>query len=45
MRKNRGFRLWLARGLLALLAVILLLPMVQTFLYSFSSIPEMKAYM
>ena len=41
----RGFRLWLIRGILALLAVMMLLPMVQTFLYSFSSIPEMKAYM
>ena len=45
MRGQKGFRLWLARGLLALLAVIMLLPMVQTFLYSFSSIPEMKAFM
>ena len=45
MRVHNGFRLWLARGLLALLAILLLLPMVQTFLYSFSSIPEMKAYM
>jgi len=42
---RRGFRLWLVRGMLTLLAVILLLPMIQTFLYSFSSIPEMKAYM
>ena len=41
----RGFRLWLIRGLLMLLAVIILLPMFQTFLYSFSSIQEMKAYM
>jgi len=45
MRKNRGLSVWLARGLLALLAIVLLLPMVQTFLYSFSSITEMKAYM
>ena len=45
MRAQKGFNLWLARGLLALLAVMMLLPMVQTFLYSFSSIPEMKAYM
>ena len=43
--KVRGIRLWLARGLLALLAVILLLPMVQTFLYSFASVSEMKVYM
>ena len=41
----RGFRLWLIRGLLALLAVMMLLPMVQTFLYSFSSIPEMQGLM
>ena len=33
------------RVLLALLAIMLLLPMVQTFLYSFSSIPEMKTFM
>ena len=32
MKTQKGFRLWLARGLLALLAVILLLPMVQTLL-------------
>ena len=45
MRVHNGFRLWLARGLLALLAILLLLPMVQTFLYSFSSIPEMQGLM
>ncbi len=45
MKMKSGFRLWTARILLALLAVLLLLPMIQTFLYSFSSIPEMKAYM
>ena len=45
MKAQRGFTLWLARGLLAVLAVLMLLPMVQTFLYSFSSIAEMKAYM
>jgi len=35
----------LARIFLTVMAIVLLLPMVQTFLYSFSSIPEMKAYM
>ena len=45
MRKNKGARLWLVRALLTLLALVMLLPMVQTFLYSFSSIPEMKAFM
>ena len=43
--KIRGIRLILVRGLLGLLACLLLLPMVQSFLYSFASIPEMKAYM
>ena len=41
--KNKGFRIWLARALLLLLAVIILLPMAQTFLYSFSSMAEIKA--
>ncbi len=45
MRRKKGFRFFLLRMLLALLALILLLPMVQTFLYSFSSIPDMKAFM
>ena len=40
MKYRHGFSLWAARILLTLLALILLLPMVQTFLYSFSSIPE-----
>ena len=43
--RNKGFRIWLARALLTLLAVIILLPMVQTFLYSFSSMAEIKALM
>ena len=43
--KNKGFRIWLARALLLLLAVIILLPMAQTFLYSFSSMAEIKALM
>jgi len=45
MRHRRKSGRWLARGFLALLAILMLLPMVQTFLFSFSSIPEMKAYM
>ena len=45
MRNARGFRLRLLQALLLLLAVLILLPMIQTFLYSFSSIDEMKAYM
>ena len=45
MRKMRGFRLRLAQGFLIVAAVFLLLPMIQTFLYSFSSIPEMKTFM
>ena len=40
MRKMSGFRLRLAQGFLIVAAVFLLLPMIQTFLYSFSSIPE-----
>ena len=43
--RQKGFRIWLARILLTLLAVIILLPMFQTFLYSFSSIGEMKQLM
>ena len=45
MQKTLSRRHLGARILLTLLAVIMLLPMIQTFLYSFSSIPEMKAYM
>ena len=41
MRNPKSLRIWLARIVLTLFAVIILLPMVQTFLYSFSSIPEM----
>jgi ABC-type sugar transport system, permease component len=44
MRK-RGFGHWSARIFLSLLAVVIILPMVQTFLYSFSSPKEMKSYM
>lgn len=45
MRNPKSFRIWLARIALTLFAVIILLPMVQTFLYSFSSIPEMQGLM
>ena len=37
MRNPKSLRIWLARIALTLFAVIILLPMVQTFLYSFSS--------
>lgn len=45
MHRNRGVKFTLICALLVLLALIMLLPMVQTFLYSFSSIEDMKAYM
>ena len=45
MKTGKGFSLWLIRILLGLLAILLLLPMIQTFLYSFSSMTEMQAYM
>ena len=45
MRNPKSLRIWLARIVLTLFAVIILLPMVQTFLYSFSSIPEMQGLM
>ena len=45
MRKKRGLRFTLILVLLVVLALIMLLPMIQTFLYSFSSIEDMKAYM
>lgn len=45
MRKNKGIRFVIVCALLFILALIMLLPMVQTFLYSFSSIEDMKAYM
>ena len=45
MKKNRGFRFRLLQFFLVLTAVLILLPMIQTFLYSFSSIDEMKAFM
>ncbi len=45
MRNRNSIGIWAARILLTLLAVIILLPMVQTFLYSFSSTGEMTALM
>ncbi|MBQ8073435.1 MAG: carbohydrate ABC transporter permease [Clostridia bacterium] len=45
MRNVKGFRLRLIQVCLGLLAVLLLLPMAQTFLYSFSSMTEMQAFM
>ena len=45
MLKMKGFRLRLLQLLLMILTVLLLLPMIQTFLYSFSSMEEMKAFM
>ena len=45
MNPNKDIRVWLARIFLTVMAIIMLLPMVQTFLYSFSSIQEMKTYM
>ena len=45
MRNVKGFRLRLIQVCLDLLAVLLLLPMAQTFLYSFSSMTEMQAFM
>ena len=45
MRKKRGLKILVLRAALVILALVMLLPMVQTFLYSFSSIEDMKAYM
>ena len=45
MRKVKGVRLRVIQALLLILTVIILLPMFQTFLYSFSSMAEMKDYM
>ena len=45
MRKKRGVKFILICALLLALALAMLLPMIQTFLYSFSSIEDMKAYM
>ena len=45
MRNQKGARIWIARILLTMLAVIILLAMIQTFLYSFSSTGEMVTLM
>ncbi|MBR3504818.1 MAG: carbohydrate ABC transporter permease [Clostridia bacterium] len=45
MRRKRGARFALICALLFILTLVMLLPMIQTFLYSFSSIEDMKAYM
>ena len=45
MRKTGGVRLRLLQAFLIAMALLLLLPMIQTFLYSFSSVAEMKAFM
>ncbi len=45
MNRKKGFRFRMIQVMLAILAVIILLPVIQTFLYSFSSIVDMKAYM
>ena len=44
MRKGKGFHLWPVRALLWLLAILLLLPMIQTFLYRFSSMTGMQEF-
>ena len=45
MRNRKSPAIWAARILLTLLAIIILLPMVQTFLYSFSSTAEMVTFL
>ena len=45
MQKIKGFRLRLLQAFLLGMALLILLPMIQTFLYSFSSMDEMKAFM
>ena len=45
MRNPKSFRIWSARIVLTLLALIIILPMVQTFLYSFASISEMQVWL
>ena len=45
MIRMKGFRLRLLQAVLLIFTLILLLPMIQTFLYSFSSMEEMKAFM
>ncbi len=45
MRQHKGVRFRIVCALLFIMALVVLWPMVQTFLYSFSSITDMKAYM
>ena len=45
MRQHKGVRFRIVCALLFIMALVVLWPMVQTFLYSFSSISDMKAYM
>ena len=45
MRQHKGVRFKIVCALLFVMALVMLWPMVQTFLYSFSSISDMKAYM
>ena len=45
MRRLKGVRLKILQGLFLLPALVMLLPMIQTFLYSFASMAEMKAFM
>ena len=45
MKQMSGFRLRILQGVLMILALVLLLPIIQTFLYSFSSIDEMKVFL
>ena len=45
MRNPKSLRIWVARIVLTLFALIIILPMVQTFLYSFASISEMSAWL
>ena len=45
MRRLKGVRLKILQGLFLLAALVMLLPMIQTFLYSFASMAEMKAFM
>lgn len=45
MRQHKGVRFRIVCALLFIMALVMLWPMLQTFLYSFSSISDMKAYM
>ena len=45
MKQMSGLRLRILQGVLMILALVLLLPIIQTFLYSFCSIDEMKVFL